>query len=89
MDTNYFSEDFFSKPVEKQEFKYYKRSIDDGHGWQELTIVDGYFYDLNTYANNGWYTEGSFVPYDYKKGTIMPRGFLKKYGFKRYQPKFI
>lgn len=64
----------------------YTRSIDAGHGEQRLTVVNGIFARLETYANSGYYTAGSFEPADYEEGELMPRGFLKKYGFKRHYP---
>lgn len=64
----------------------YTRSIDAGHGQQRLTVANGIFRSLETYANNGYYTAGSFEPAGYEEGKLMPRGFLTKYGFKRHYP---
>lgn len=64
----------------------YTRSVDAGHSEQRLTVVNGIFARLETYANSGYYTAGSFEPADYKEGEPMPRGFLAKYGFKRHYP---
>lgn len=56
----------------------YTRSIDAGHGEQRLTVVDGIFRSLETYANSGYYTAGSFEPADYEEGKPMPRRFLTR-----------
>lgn len=64
----------------------YTRKIDSGHGDQRLTVVNGIFRSLETYANSGYYTAGSFEPADYEEGKLMPLGFLTKYGFKRHCP---
>lgn len=66
--------------------KIYTRSIDAGHGTQRITIVDGRFDSIESCPNGpGYYTKGSFEPNDYEEGTQMPKGFLKKYGFKRHR----
>lgn len=64
----------------------YTRKIDAGHGEQRLTVVNRIFRNLETCANSGYYTAGSFEPADYEEGKPIPRGFLTKYGFKRHYP---
>lgn len=68
---------------------FYKRSIDDGHGYQILEVTDGCFSGLHTESvhSSSYYTEGSFNPNNYESGKSMPRGFLSEHGFKRITSK--
>lgn len=66
--------------------KIYRRRLNGFNSYQILTVSDDNKFESIWNDSLGSYQVKGLCPAEFKEGESVPRGFLKKYGFKRFYP---